>query len=61
MSKIEIKKCTECGGDAFAAYVPDRIQKGKNKGKQIPGWGGLVQPGEHICLPCGKKRGINFF
>lgn len=54
-------KCTNCGGDAMMAYVPETVKRGKNKGKQKPSWYGLVQPGERLCLSCGKRRGINFF
>lgn len=53
--------CTKCGGDATIAYIPTTIKRGKNKGKQIPSWDGLIHPGERICLQCGKKRGIRFF
>ena len=51
MKKGEEYPCTECGGDAFIAY----------SAKKNGDWGGLVKPGERICLPCGKRRGINFF
>lgn len=53
--------CTSCGGDAFISYAPEMIKRGKNKGQEKPSWNGLVQPGERICLSCGRKRGINFF
>ncbi len=62
MEKQVVKNiCTQCGGDAFIAYAPETIKRGKLKGQQRASWNGLVQPGELICLPCGKKRGINFF
>lgn len=57
----KVYKCTQCGGNAFVGYGPQTIKTGKNKGQELPGWGGLVQPGERICLVCGKKRGISFF
>lgn len=53
-------KCTECGGDAMIAFAPSTIKRGKNKGKQIDRWDGKVKPGERICLPCGRKRGLKF-
>lgn len=57
----KVYKCTDCGGDATVAYAPDTIKRGKDKGKQRPGWDGKVLPGERLCLLCGRKRGINFF
>lgn len=57
----EIKyMCTSCGGDAYIAYIPETIKRGKKKGEQRPGWNGLILPGERICLPCGIKRGLKF-
>lgn len=53
--------CTECGGDAYIGYSSETITRGKNKGKQKSTWDGKVQPGERICLSCGRKRGITFF
>ena len=53
--------CTSCGSDATLAYVPETIKRGKLKGEQKPGWDGLIQPGERICMSCGRKRGIRFF
>lgn len=53
-------ECTECKGDATLAYVPNEIKRGKNKGKQTPGWNGKIQPGERICMSCGRKRGLKF-
>ncbi len=61
MKKPEKYICTECGGDATVAYSPSTIKSGKNKGKEKPGWDDKVLPGERICLPCGRKRGITFF
>ena len=59
---MEVKfRCTECEGDAFIAYAPEKIKRGKDKGKEIASWGGKVLPGERLCLSCGKKRGVNFF
>lgn len=56
----EIKKypCTECGGDATMAFSPTTIKRGKDKGKETPGWDGKVLPGERICMRCGGKRGL---
>lgn len=54
-------KCTECKGDAYIAYAPETIKSGKDKGKEVPAWNGLVLPGERICLTCGRKRGIKFY
>ncbi len=59
MNKLYI--CTNCGGDAYIAYAPDTIKRGKDKGKEIPSWNGKILPGERLCLTCGKKRSINFF
>jgi hypothetical protein len=50
-------KCTECGGDATLAYIPNTIKRGKNKGKEIDGWDGLIKAGERICTRCFVKRG----
>lgn len=58
--KVEYK-CTNCNGDATVAYTAHTVTRGKNKVKEKPSWGGLIQPGERICLPCGKKRGIKNF
>lgn len=52
--------CTECGQEAYIAYVPDKIKRGKNKGIEIPGWSGKIIPGERICMSCGRKRGLKF-
>ena len=38
--------CTECGGDAFIAYIV----------KDRDDWGGLIKKGERLCLVCGRKR-----
>jgi len=54
-------RCTSCGGDATVAYSTSTIKRGKDKGKEIDGWDGMVKVGERLCLPCGKRRGINFF
>lgn len=54
-------KCTQCGGDATFAYSDETIKRGKDKGKKRDGWGGLVKAGERLCIPCGRKRGINFW
>ena len=58
---MEKYTCTECGGDAMLAYVPETIKRGKLKGAERASWGGLILPGERICLACGRKRGVNFF
>lgn len=52
-------KCTECGGDAWIAYSPNTIKRGKDKGKEVPGWDGKILPGERICTSCAMKRGIS--
>ena len=51
-------KCTECDGDAFIAYSPATIRRGKNKGQERPGWDGKILPGERICTRCAMKRGL---
>lgn len=61
MAKTPEYPCTECKGDAYIGYVPETISRGKNKGKQKPGWNGKVLPGERLCFSCGRKRGIKFF
>jgi hypothetical protein len=54
-------QCTECGGDATIAYCAETIKRGKHKGEERESWGGLVKPGERLCIICGRKRGIKFF
>lgn len=46
--------CTDCGGDATIAWS-NTTKKDKNY------FGAIFKTGERVCLPCGKKRGVNFF
>jgi|JI9StandDraft_1071089.scaffolds.fasta_scaffold2507740_1 hypothetical protein len=53
-------KCTDCKGDAYIAFVPTTITRGKRKGQQEASWDGLILPNERICLSCARKRGLKF-
>ncbi len=46
--------CTDCGGDAFVSWA-------NSTKKDTLCFGVILKPGERICLPCGKKRGVGFF
>lgn len=52
--------CTECNGNAYIAYSPNKIKRGKDKGKETASWDGKILPGERICMSCGRKRGLKF-
>lgn len=46
--------CTVCGGDATIAWH-NRTKKDQDY------FGGIIKPGERLCMGCGKKRGVFFF